>query len=66
MGVDFDGNLQSLPGKFYFDETVNRAISVDSRAIIEALLKVYDAKPWSMNGLLAPGQIRSQSILFLY
>jgi hypothetical protein len=45
IGVVFDGNLQSLPGKFYFDEKVNRAISVDGRAIIEAMVNVYDAKP---------------------
>jgi hypothetical protein len=44
VGVVFDSNLQSLPGKFYYDEKVNRAVSLDSRAIIEVLVKVYDAK----------------------
>jgi hypothetical protein len=44
VGVLFDSNRQSLPGKFYYDEKVNRAVSLDSRAILEALVKVYDAK----------------------
>lgn len=44
VGLIFDGNIQSLPGKFYYDERLNRAVSLDSRAIIETLVKVYDAK----------------------
>jgi len=32
------------PGKFYCDERVNRAVSQDGRAILEALVKVYDAR----------------------
>jgi hypothetical protein len=47
VGLIFDGNLQSLVGDFYYDETANRAISVDARAIVEALKKVYQA-----NGIL--------------
>jgi hypothetical protein len=43
VGLIFDGNLQMLPGYFVYDEGVNRAVSVDSRAIVEALAKVYDA-----------------------
>jgi len=43
VGLIFDGNIQSLVGDFIFDETVNRAVSVDSRAMIEALRKIYGA-----------------------
>jgi hypothetical protein len=44
VGLIFDGNIQSLVGNFYYDESVNRAISVDSRGMLEALRKVYGAK----------------------
>ena len=43
VGLIFDGNIQSLPGDFYFDDSVNRAISVDVRGMFEALGKVYHA-----------------------
>lgn len=43
VGVAFDGNIQSLGGTFGFDEAVNRAVAVDSAAIVEALDKVYGA-----------------------
>jgi hypothetical protein len=43
VGLIFDGNIQSLPGYFVFDESVNRAVAIDSRAIVEALGKVYGA-----------------------
>jgi hypothetical protein len=41
VGLVFDGNIYSLIGDFYYDETTNRTVSVDSRAIIEVLSKVY-------------------------
>jgi hypothetical protein len=44
VGIIFDGNLHSLPGDYVFDERQNRATSVHSAAIIEALNKVYGAK----------------------
>ena len=44
LGLIFDGNIQSLVGNFHYDESVNRAISVDSRGMLEALRKVYGAK----------------------
>jgi hypothetical protein len=43
IGLIFDGNIQSLVGNFYFDDSVNRAISVDVRAMREVLRKVFDA-----------------------
>ncbi len=43
VGLVFDGNIQSLGGDYGFDESVNRAVSVHSEALIEALKKVYKA-----------------------
>jgi hypothetical protein len=43
VGLIFDGNIQSLVGDFIYDETQNRAVAVDSRAMIEALRKIYGA-----------------------
>lgn len=44
VGLIFDGNIQSLVGSFVYDETQNRAVSVDTRAMMEALRKMYGAK----------------------
>jgi hypothetical protein len=43
VGLIFDGNIQSLVGDFSYDESVNRAISVDVRAMREVLRKVFGA-----------------------
>jgi hypothetical protein len=43
VGLIFDGNIQSLPGYFIYDAAVNRAVSVDSRGMLEALKTVYKA-----------------------
>lgn len=43
VGLIFDGNIHSLGGSFFYDETANRAVSVHSAAISEALKKVYKA-----------------------
>jgi hypothetical protein len=43
VGLIFDGNRQSLVGNFYYDESVNRAISVDARGMMEVLRNVFAA-----------------------
>lgn len=43
VGLIFDGNIKSLGGSFFFDESVNRAVSVHSAAITAALKQVYKA-----------------------
>jgi hypothetical protein len=44
-GVLFDGNIQSLPARFVYSDEQNRSVMVHCQGIIEALLKVYEAKP---------------------
>ena len=43
VGLIFDGNIQSLVGDFIYDPSVNRAISVDSRGMLEVMKKIFDA-----------------------
>jgi hypothetical protein len=45
IGILFDGNIQSLPWNFQFDDEVGRTVLTDSRAVIEALRKIYNATP---------------------
>ena len=43
VGLVFDGNIESLPNVYLFSERTARAVSVDSRGILEALEHIYRA-----------------------
>ncbi len=43
VGLAFDGNIHSLGGAFFFDESVNRTVSVHPAAMLAALRSVYGA-----------------------
>lgn len=41
VGLVFDGNIHSLGGAYWYDARLNRAVSVHSAVMIEALRRVY-------------------------
>jgi hypothetical protein len=43
VGLVFDGNMQSHPNTFVYDEKQARCVAVDIRGILEALRKIYGA-----------------------
>ncbi len=44
VGLVFDGNIHSIAGSYWFDETLNRTVAVHPAVIREALSKVYGAQ----------------------
>ena len=53
VGIIFDGNIQSLPWDFVYDDSIGRSVHVDSRGIIEALRGIYHADGLA-NELMGP------------
>ncbi len=43
VGIIFDGNIQSLPWDFEYEDVIGRSVHVDSRGILEALRNIYHA-----------------------
>ena len=41
VGLIFDGNIHSIGGNFVYDPSNNRAVAVDTAALMEAIRKVY-------------------------
>ena len=62
VGLVFDGNIHSLGGEYGFDPATNRAVAVDSRAIVETLGKIYGATRLveELKGAGAPEQPRKK------
>lgn len=43
VGLAFDGNIHSIAGDYWFDDSVNRTVGVNTAIILEALKTVYGA-----------------------
>jgi hypothetical protein len=43
IGLAFDGNIHSIAGNYWFDESINRTVGVNTAIMLEALDVVYDA-----------------------
>ena len=41
VGLIFDGNIQSLVGRYAYEDTRNRAVAVHSSGVLEAMRKIY-------------------------
>ncbi|HYC79242.1 MAG TPA: S46 family peptidase [Planctomycetota bacterium] len=42
VGLIFDGNIESLPGNYWYDGRANRAVGVHTAGMTEAIKSVYD------------------------
>jgi hypothetical protein len=45
VGLIFDGNIESLVGRFVYEGEKNRAVAVHAGGIVHALRVIYDAGP---------------------
>ena len=43
VGLAFDGNIHSIAGNYWFDESINRTVGVNTAIMLEALEVVYGA-----------------------
>jgi len=43
VGLVFDGNIESLPGRYIYTTELNRTVAVDSRGLLEAIKNLYKA-----------------------
>ena len=43
VGLVFDGNIESLPGRYIYTTESNRTVAVDSRGLLEAIKNIYKA-----------------------
>lgn len=43
VGIIFDGNIESLPWNFYYEDKIGRSVITNTTAVVEALRKIYNA-----------------------